>query len=219
MPRLSFSHSFTHFLLCLSSVSSAGAAELVVRDLVIQLDFLPAAYEYKLTDNNGSREGDDEFESALGISVGGRYSFAGPGDSHGFIVGGQLCGAQYGSTDPDGHLTTYGAQVEGGYGLALNDRWTLSVLADVGYGLATYDVTGGSSFPAFSASGTTLSYGVDLGVGFAVTERVLVGFELGYQIRTVSLSGSGIDIEVDQAGLRAALGLTYRFSARPRPLE
>jgi opacity protein-like surface antigen len=219
MPCMLMPRSIFRLVYCLTAVCSAGAAELVVRDLVINLEFLPAAYDYKLTDSNGSREGSDEFDSALGIAVGGRYSFAGPGDSHGFIIGGELCAAQYGSSDPDGHLTTYGARIEGGYGLALSDRWTVSVLADVGYALATYDVTGGSAFPSFSASGTALSYGAGLGVGFAVTERVLVGVELGYQIRSLSLSGSGIDIEADQAGMRAAFGLTYRFSARPRPLE
>jgi opacity protein-like surface antigen len=219
MPFMLMPRSMFRLLCCLTAVCSAGAAELVVRDLVINLEFLPAAYDYKLTDSNGSREGSDEFDSALGIAVGGRYSFAGPGDSHGFIIGGELCAAQYASSDPDGHLTTYGARVEGGYGLALSDRWTISLLADIGYGLATYDVTGGTAFPSFSASGTVLSYGAGLGVGFAVTERVLVGVELGYQIRSLSLSGSGIDIEADQAGMRAAFGLTYRFSARPRPLE
>ncbi len=207
------------FILCLSTASALGAAELVMRDLVLNLEFLPAAFDYTLTDSNGTREGSDEFDSALGIAVGGRYSFAGPGDSHGFIVGGELCAAQYASSDPDGHLTTYGARVEGGYGLALSDRWTVAALIDVGYGLATYDLTGGSSFPSLSASGSALSYGAGLGVGFAVTERVLVGCDVGYQIRSLSLAGSGIDIELEQSGLRVALGLTYRFSARPRPLE
>ena len=219
MPTMPTSRPFFRLVFCLTAACSASAAELVVRDLVINLEFLPAAYDYELSDSNGTREGSDEFESALGIAVGGRYSFAGPGDSHGFIIGGQLCAAQHGSSDPEGHLTTYGGRVEGGYGLALSDRWTVSALAEVGYGLATYDITGGTAFPSFSASGSTLSYGAGLGVGFGVTERVLVGAELGYHIRTLSLSGSGIDIEVEQGGVRAAVGLTYRFSARPRPLE
>lgn len=197
----------------------ANTAELVVRDLIIDLEFLPAAYDYTLTDESGSRSDADEFDSALGIAIGGRYSFAGPGDRHGFIVGGELCAAQYSTADPEGHLTTYGARVEGGYGLAINDRWTIVALVEAGYGMATFDVTGGSSFPTFSASGTTLNYGAALGVDFAITESVLVGIDIGYQIRTVDLSGNSLDIELEQAGLRAAIGLTYRFSARPSPLE
>lgn len=219
MSRMFIPRPLFFLVLCLTSVGSASAAELVVRDLILNLEFLPAAYDYTISDSNGSRQGSDEFDSALGIAVGGRYSFAGPGDSHGFIVGAELCAAQYASSDPDGHLTTYGARVEGGYGLALSDRWTVIALADVGYALATYDITSGTAFPSFSASGTALSYGAGLGVDFAVTERVLVGFELGYEIRSLSLSGNGLDIEADQAGMRAAFGLTYRFSARPRPLE
>ena len=195
------------------------ASELVVRDLIIDLEFLPAAYDYTLDDGETSRSDSDEFDSAIGIAIGGRYSFAGPGDRHGFIVGGELCGAQYGTSDPEGHLTTYGARVEGGYGFALSDRWTIIGLAEVGYGLATFDVTGGGDFPTFSADGTTLTYGAALGVDFAVTERVLVGVDLGYQVRTIDLSGNGLDIELEQGGLRAAIGLTYRFSARPSPLE
>jgi opacity protein-like surface antigen len=203
----------------LALLPAAHASELVVRDLIIDLEFLPAAYDYTLDDGETSRSDSDEFDSAIGIAIGGRYSFAGPGDRHGFIVGGELCGAQYGTSDPEGHLTTYGARVEGGYGFALSDRWTIIGLAEVGYGLATFDVTGGGDFPTFSADGTTLTYGAALGVDFAVTERVLVGVDLGYQVRTIDLSGNGLDIELEQGGLRAAIGLTYRFSARPSPLE
>ena len=39
----------------LGAVGSVDAAELVVRDLIIDLEFMPAAYDYTLSDGNGTR--------------------------------------------------------------------------------------------------------------------------------------------------------------------
>ncbi len=206
------------WLLLAGCAASSQASELVIRDAFIELELPPRDFSFTLDDGNGTRSGKDSFDSAYGLSINGLYSFAGAGDTHGFIVGGELALAQatYGSI---GHLTSYALRADGGYGWAYSDRWTIKGLAFVGYGRATLDITGNSAFSAFSASGSQLSYGAKLGTVFTLTERFLLNADVGYLIATSELSGSGVNMTIDNAGLLIGLGLTYRFSASPSPLD
>lgn len=206
------------WLLLVGCAASSQAAELVIRDAFIELELPPRDFSFTLNDGNGARSGKDSFDSAYGLSINGLYSFAGAGDSHGFIVGGELAVAQaaYGSI---GHLTSYALRADGGYGWACSDRWTIKGLAFVGYGRATLDITGNSAFSAFSASGSQLSYGAKLGTVFTLTERFLLNADVGYLSATNELSGGGVDMTIDNAGLMIGFGLTYRFSTFPRPLD
>jgi hypothetical protein len=206
------------WLLLVGCAASSQASELVIRDAFIELELPPRDFSFTLDDGTGTRSGKDSFESAYGLSINGLYSFAGAGDSHGFIVGGELALAQatYGSI---GHLTSYALRADGGYGWALSDRWTIKGLAFVGYGRATLDITGNSAFSAFSASGSQLSYGAKLGAVFTLSERFLLNADVGYLSAANELSGGGVDMTIDNAGLMIGFGLTYRFSAFPRPLD
>ena len=123
-----------------------------------------------LTIVNGTRSGSDSFDSGFGLAAGVRYSFARTGDAHGFLLGGEVVGAQasYGGT---GHLTDYGLRLDGGYGYALDDRWSINLLIRGGYGRATLDIGANSTFSAISVSGGALTYGASLGVDAVVAER------------------------------------------------
>ena len=165
-------------MLTLAAAGAGNASELVVRDVNFAIELLPSAFDYT-ADGNTSRSGSDEFDRAIGIAIGCPYSFAGPGDSHGFLASGELAFSQatYGSI---GHLTRYGVRIAGGYGYAFNDAISFSAMAKVGYGMATFDLSANSGFPALSASGTTLTYGPVPGrgagwlsedVGFALRQR------------------------------------------------
>jgi hypothetical protein len=205
-------------LLLAGCAAGIQASELVIRDAFLELELPPRDFSFTLADGNGTRSGEDSFDSAYGLSINGLYSFAGAGDSHGWIVGGELALAQatYGSI---GHLTSYVLRADGGYGWAYSDRWTIKGLAFVGYGRATLDITGNSAFSAFSASGAQLSYGAKLGTVFTLSERFLLNADVGYLIAKNDLSGGGVDMTIDNEGLLFGLGLTYRFSASPRPLD
>lgn len=204
--------------LLVGCVVGLQGSELVIRDAFLELEMPPKDFSFAITDSNGTRSGKDSFDSAYGLSINGLYSFAGAGDSHGYVVGGELALAQaaYGSI---GHLTSYALRVDGGYGWAYSDNWTIKGLVFVGYGQATLDITGNSAFSAFSASGSQLSYGAKLGVVYSLTDHFLLNTDVGYLIASNELSGGGVDMTIDNAGLIFGFGLTYRFSVSPRPLD
>ena len=205
-------------LLVALSVLPTTASELVVRNANLNLEFLPAAFDYTLTNAGSSRSGSDQFDTAFGIAAGGRYSIAGPGDSHGFIVGGHAF-ADQASYAGIGHLSDFGVRVDGGYGYAFNDTWTTYLMAEAGYGRSTFDITSASTFPAVSLSGSSLRYGVVFGIDLTLVERWLVNGDIGWIKSTSSLSGGGVDLSLNRQGLMAAIGISYRFSTRPRTLE
>lgn len=205
-------------LLATPAVPELAAAELVVRNLSADLELLPADFDYELDDGVVSRSGSDSFDQVIGLAVGARYSFAGTGDSHGFLVGGQVTVAQgaYGSV---GHLTDYGVRIEGGYGYALSDSWMLNLLLRGGYGWATFDLTDNDNFSAVSLSGSGITYGAVVGVDYVVSDRWQISVAGGWQTTSYDLSGSGVDATVDREGFCASLGFLYRLSNQPSPLE
>jgi hypothetical protein len=150
--------------------------------------------------------------------VGGRYSFSGPGDSSGLVVGGALV-ANQASYQSLGHYTGYGLQIDGGYGWAVTDSWSVGARVLVGYGLATFDLQANSAFPAVSSSGSTYTYGAMVDIDYTITQKLTVLLDLGYQLTSANLSGGGVTLKLNEHGLAAALGIAWRFSAAPRPLE
>jgi len=197
---------------------TVAAAELVVRNLYADLEMLPADFDYELDDGVLKRSGSDSFDQVIGLAVGARYSFAGTGDSHGFLIGGQVTVAQ-GAYDRVGNLTDYGVRIEGGYGYALNDSWMVNLLLRGGYGWATFDITDNDNFSAVSLSGTGMTYGAGIGVDYVMSDRWQISATVGYQTTTYELSGNGVDATIDRAGFCAGLGFLYRLSNQPSPLE
>lgn len=206
-------------ILVLSLVASwSPAAELVVRNLNLSLELLPTDFDYTLEDGVTSRTGSDGFERHIGMAVGGGWSFAGPGDSSGLLVGGQLVVAQA-TYESVGNLTTYGLRAVVGYGWQLTDHWGLSINARGGYRLGTFDITASTGFPASSQTGGGLEYGGTLGLDYAIGDRWLVTADVGWLSSELSLSGSSIESTLEMSGGMVALGVSYRFSSAPRPLE
>jgi hypothetical protein len=194
------------------------AAELVVRDLHADLEVLPNAFDYKLTGGSADHSGSDAFDSHYGLAIGGDYSFAGPGDTHGFMAGLELT-VEQASYASIGHLTSYGLRATGGYGYAFSDAWTAMARVGAGYGLATFDITSNSALPAISQSGSYFSYGATAVLLYTINDAILIDAKLGYQKASNKLSGGGIDMTLDNAGLLFGLGITYRLSTSPRSLE
>ncbi len=195
-----------------------GAAELVVRDLSAGIELLPTGFTYTLTDPTGSRTGQDSFSSGYGAFVGSVWSIAGPGDSSGFLLGGDLTYATYAYTN-GGAYTTYGGRLLGGYAYAISDRWTLSAVVDAGAGSGTFNIVGTSAFKNYTANGLYYSYAARLGASFAVNDSLLVDVDAGYRNTQSNLSAGGTDLTLTGTGICAAIGFRYRFSSSPSPLE
>jgi hypothetical protein len=195
-----------------------SAAELVQRDLLLTVGEQPTSFTYTLSDPTSSRQGSDSFSQNVGVEVGGRYSFAGAGDASSLVLGGALVAnqASYGSS---GHYTGYGLRVDGGYGWAISDAWSVGGRLELGLGLATFDLQAGDAFPALSTGGSTISYGVAVDVDYALSDTFTALLDVGYLRTDAKLSGGGVDLTVDTTGFSVAIGIAYRFSVAPRPVD
>ena len=197
---------------------SAAAAELVVRDLTLSAEIEPTSFHYTISDPSGNRSGSDAFSSGYGVTIGGQYSFAGPGRSGGFVAGADLLAADY-AYQGGGTYITYGGRLVGGYAYAISDHWIAAGLIDAGGGIGNLSLSGSNAFSSYTASGTYYSYAARGLVSYAITDHAVVQVSAGYRFTTSDLSAGGTSFTLDSSGFCAALGLTWRFSNAPSPLE
>ena len=205
-------------LLLAAALPLAQAAELVVRDGHFAVEMLPTDFDYELKSATSSGSSSDAFEQNIGIAAGVLYSFSGPGDVTGFIVGGEIAASQA-SYQSIGHLTSLSGRLQGGYAWAITDSWMVRGMAEVGYGFSTLDLTANSAFPAVSADGSLLGYGARVGIQYSFNDLLHVGLDVGWLDITHELSGDGVDLTLTNSGLVVGLGISYRLSNSPRPLE
>jgi hypothetical protein len=212
---------FRSSVLVLALYALAGqlsSAELVVRDAHLALELLPSDFEYEMESGTSSGSSDDSFDRHLGLAAGVLYSFSGPGDSHGILVGGELAAAQaaYGSI---GNLTSFTLRGQAGYGWAISDRWQVYGLVELDYGVSTFDITQNSAFTAVSSDGAHFGYGAAGVVQYSFNDLLHLSLKAGWQEVEYDLSGSGVDLTLTNSGLMVGLGISYRLSNTPRPLE
>ncbi len=202
----------------LAAASGGGAAELVQRDLMLEVGEMPTSFTYSISGAGPSHSGSDSFSSDLGLVVGGRYSFARAGDSSSVVVGASLY-AQQATYQSYGHETGYGLRLAGGYGWAVTDDWSLGGRLEVGYGLSTFDLQANHAFSGLSTTGATLSYLAGLDVDYGITDRLTSYIDLSYQRWSTNFSGGGVTLKMTTSGFAFALGLAYRFSYAPRRVD
>jgi len=197
---------------------AAPAAELVIRDVGLQLATLPTDFDYTVKDPTTSRSGSDAFDSGYGLALGALYSFTSAGDRHGLLAGLGLDTGQY-AYDSAGEMTTFGGYALAGYGFQLFERIDLRALGRIGLGYADLQLPAGSSANALDAKGGYLGYGAELGVGWAITDHLILDISGGYGLSNAALTGDDIDVTLDTSGLRAGIGLAWRLTNTPWRLE
>ena len=203
-------------LLCLAA--AASSAELVIRDVGLQLAILPTDFDYTVEDPTVSRSGSDGFDSGYGLTLGGLYSFTRAGDRHGFLAGVGLDVGTY-AYDGGGDMATLGGSACGGYGVQLFERLDLRGLVRIGLGVADLSLPATTSTNALDATGGYLAYSAEVGLGFAITDHLVVDASAGYGLSNATLSGDDIDVTLDTSGPRFALGLAWRLTNTPWRLE
>lgn len=193
------------------------ASELVVRDLRLALGSVPLSFDYDYSGTSASGSGSDSFDAGLGVEVGGRWSFARPGDSWGLVVGADLLldAASYDGSDG---LATSWLRVNAGAGWAVTDRFTGFAEVGLQYGLSALSLPSTEAASSFSADGTALGYDVRLGGTWLPTRRFGVGGYAGWLISSHDLSGDA-DVTLDQSGWFVGLELVWRFTDAPSRLE
>lgn len=194
------------------------AAELVVRDVRAAVLVRPGDFDFALDSDLIALSGEDAFDSGTGLELGTRYSFARPGSSWGLVVGGDAAADWYTYADDQG-MASYGVRACAGLGWAISDRWTVVGEAGLGYGFADLELPATGAAPAFSADGDGLFYDARLSAIFFPARRWSVHAHVGWLISEYDLEGDGVELELEQSGLYAGLGLTWLFSTKPRGLE
>ena len=194
------------------------AAELVVRDVGLAVGVAPSSFTYDLSNDAGSRSGNDALGTNLELEGHGRYSLAGTGESWGVVVGGGLALERAGYTTGGGWLAS---EVRGlaGLGWALTDRLTLLGEAELGLGYGTLQIDGGSAFPGTRFSGRILSPGARAVALITLSEQWYTSLSLGWRQTRGTFTGDGSNLSLTMSGFTAAVGFEWRFSARPALLE
>ena len=200
-------------------LSSLPAAELVVRDLRVGLDLLPLDFAYTLQDSTGSRSGNDVFARHVGLAIGGRYSLARIGDSHGTIVGLDLAASRAEYTPASAVIGTYTLAGELGYGWAMTDEITVLGTGRIGLGAAHGTFNGSGSFASYAPSGPLAEYGVRAGALWTVTDAIILDGTLGWRHAVTRMTANGRDLDLDTGGLLVSLGMSWRFTSSPWRLE
>lgn len=195
------------------------AYELVVRDVGVAVEYLPASFDYTLDGGGVSGSGSDGFDSGLGVSFRGLYSFAGAGRRHGPIAELGLGLATY-SYQSSASMVSFGGTAGIGYGFALFDRWDVHGLLRLGVGVMALDFSDSSEFSAFSAKGGYLSYGLAAGVSYLISDHWIARAEVGYSLTNTALAGDdGVDIGLDLTTPSISLALYWRLTNTPWRLE
>lgn len=205
-------------LLCCVAVAPCVALEVVRRDLALALEALPVAFDYTLTTPGGTLAGDDEFDQALGVRLGGRWSLGAPGAVGAWVLGAD---ARLGEADYDnGTYRTLGLGLSAGYGWRFARRWQAYAEPALEIGWATLDLDASDAAPAIAADGTHLMWGLRSGVLYGLTDHWQVQAEIGWVDIASDLDASGgRSFTLDQQGVTFALGVVYRISSAPAKLE
>ena len=194
------------------------AAELVIRDVGLAVGVAPSSFTYDLSNDAGSRSGNDSLGTNIQLEGHGRYSLAGTGESWGVVVGGGLAMERAAYASGGGWLAS---EVRGlaGLGWAINDRLTLLGEAELGLGYGTLQIDGGSAFPGTRFSGRLLSPGARVVALMTLSEKWYTSLSLGWRQTRGSFTGDSTDLSLTMSGFTAAVGFEWRLSASPALLE
>lgn len=196
-----------------------GAYELVIRDVGMSVDYYAPSFDYKIVGDGITRSGSDAFDSGLGVTFSGMYSFTGAGQRHGLVAQAGVTLANY-TYQSSGSMNTLGGFAGIGYGYALFERWDVHALARLGTGLVNVQFDKTDGFEAFSTKGVYVQYGVSAGISYLISDTWVARAEVGYDLSNTLLAESdGVDASFDISSPRVSLALYYRLTNMPWRLE
>jgi hypothetical protein len=198
-------------------IGCCHGAELTLRDLQAQLILPPSRYSFQLDTPAGSRSGEDGYSTGTALALGGIYSLSRAGDAFGLVGEADLVAAGY--RGQDSHASTFGGRVAIGVGYAITDNWIAVTDFGYSYGISRFDAGASNGAPAVLASGTYAGEDLQVSVRYHLTREFAVEGLVGYQWDAHRLSGSGVDLHLDQNGAYAGIGVSWRFSSAPERIE
>lgn len=199
-------------LIC-GGVGTTSGAELVVRDLTMQIEALPTAFTYTAASDGFQRSGTDYFRTAFGVSLGAHYSLAKPGQSWGPIVGVDLAALRASS---DTARLTLG-EVRGVAGLAWQTDLDLVCVAQLSAGLGWGQMK--LEEVESASTGQMGSLTPSLGLWWNSDPLIRYSFSLGWRMDQGAFHQGGTDIDTNRSGLCLAIGICWGLSRAPWSLE
>ena len=205
------------WLVCLTA-GSAHAADLVQRDLLLEVEAEPSEFSWSVDRDGTTLSGSDEFSRHAALVVGGRYSFASAGSSVGLLVG---VDGVLGRADQTGAATLYWVEGRAAVGLAwaITRDLSFSALARGGLGLDRFDTPGTESYAGFQASGGHLSVTPEVALGWRPGSTWRWSLHAGWRWSKAALVGDHATMTIDQSGPMLGLSLTMLLSDVPPALE
>lgn len=196
----------------------AGAAlpavEARVADLRLLVEARPTALDFDWRDVRGGRSGDDSFARAGAAGAGVRWGWGAAGRPHLLLAGGDLLAIDERSSTL--HHQGVLARVEAGYGCALADAWTFTLLPGLAGGPTRLALSQGGGI---DLSGRTWEPSLRAGLRWLPAERLAVGLEGGWLWSRESLDGGGASLDLRRAGGTVALSLAWVLDTSPRRVE
>ena len=200
-------------------ITSGTAMEVIMGDLFVGLQTGPGSTS--MTVENGTRNDTVEEDPAwsVGLRAGGRKKiFARPGASVAPIIGAEILLNQA-SYQPGSSDTRVGVAVAPGITWSCTDRVSLLLQGVLGIGRERFALGETSSNSSQTLSGTYRQMAIRGGVTYSLSPYYVVGFELEWGKAPGTLSGDGLNLEVEPHGLSGGLLLLWRLDPYPTPLE
>jgi hypothetical protein len=199
--------------LLLAGSAPVMAAELVVRDLGVRVEALPTAFTYTVDNDSFQRSGTDYFSTAFALAGGGRYSLAGPGQSWGGVLGGDVALAD--ARNDHSHLLSAELRAVAGLGWQMGHDYTacLQVAVGIGYGRMSMDQAGASS------AGRLSSLTPGLSLWWRSDDHMRLTVDAGWRMQDAVLRSHGSSFDLRQSGAYVAIGIVWGISRAPWSLE
>jgi hypothetical protein len=204
-------------LFALGLAARGASAELVVRDLDVELILPPTSYRWQLSTPGGSASGHDGFSSATELAVGARWSLARPGDSVGLVAGAAIAGE--GAAASGTELADYSGRLQAGMGWAPADAWLVTATGGcwIGEGSFRTDATPGA--PGVNLKGYHHGFDARLDCAWRASRSVAVEALGGFWWDRHRLTGGGNSLLLTRSGPFLGIGLVWRLSSAPEHLE
>jgi len=198
-------------------LASAGAAELVIRDLQADVLLPPTKYSFTLDTPGGDQTGSDGFSSGSALCLGGRYSLSRSGDAVGLVGGADVEAAGY--TSSDTNLLDVGGRLSLGVGWAITDTWVATLMGGYALGQGRFTADANNGAPELNVRGPYHGENLRLDVQYHVSRDVAVDVGVGYWRDTHRLSGDSSTLELERSGGFIGVGFIWRLQSSPVRLE
>jgi len=198
-------------------LATAGAAELVIRDLQADVLLPPTAYTFTLDTPGGDQTGSDGFSSGSALCLGGRYSLSRSGDAVGLVGGADLEAAGY--TSSDTNLFDLGGRLSLGVGWAITDTWVVTLMGGYALGQGRFTADASNGAPQLTVRGPYHGEDLRLDLQYHVSRAFALDLGGGYWRDTHRLSGDASTLELQRSGGFVGIGFIWRLQSSPVRLE